>query len=326
MSKQGAPSAPGGVVFLPLQYPHSQLHSSGGQQHAFPRPAFGGHQQHQGGLHGHGVVMQHGHPLAHAHSAPVAHSHGHAPSTSSPTLVALAKSAAATSNALASSVDEDGMLPLDEDGEDATGSPFAAPTGAWEEWHKLDISNMKITTLSPRVILYHQLTELYLQGNALTRLPLPLFRDPGLPNLRVLDLSANQIHWLQPEIAYLLQLRYLNLAWNMIRELPMEIGKLFRLEELALDGNPLVKPSADVIERGARFVTAYFRDRMPGPISTSKLRPLPFRFPSFFLLPPQPATRRRIAIGQLLRPQQRQLLATRQCVSFVTTSWPSLTP
>lgn len=55
-----------------------------------------------------------------------------------------------------------------------------------EDWGKLDISNMKLMALSPNIALYPHITELYLQGNNLTRLPVELFQN--LVQLRVLDL------------------------------------------------------------------------------------------------------------------------------------------
>jgi len=128
------------------------------------------------------------------------------------------------------------------------------------EWTKLDISQKKLVALSPNISIYNHITELYLQDNCLTRLPVELFHS--LVHLRHLDLSRNQLNWLQPEICHLLQLRELNLSWNQIRELPMEMGKLFRLEKLSYDGNPLVKPTQDVLAKGTQFIISYFRDRM----------------------------------------------------------------
>eukprot|EP01125_Pyxidicula_operculata_P015564 TRINITY_DN5297_c0_g1_i1.p1 TRINITY_DN5297_c0_g1~~TRINITY_DN5297_c0_g1_i1.p1 ORF type:complete len:513 (+),score=98.64 TRINITY_DN5297_c0_g1_i1:658-2196(+) len=129
------------------------------------------------------------------------------------------------------------------------------------EWTKLDISSVKLVVLSPNIAIYSNLTELYLQNNNLTSLPSELFRS--LRQLRVLDLSTNQITWLQPEISQLLQLRELNLNWNSIRELPNEMGKLFRLQKLSLEGNPINKPGQDVIKAGTQQCISYLREKMP---------------------------------------------------------------
>eukprot|EP01128_Nolandella_sp_AFSM9_P008532 TRINITY_DN523_c0_g1_i1.p1 TRINITY_DN523_c0_g1~~TRINITY_DN523_c0_g1_i1.p1 ORF type:complete len:653 (+),score=89.99 TRINITY_DN523_c0_g1_i1:25-1959(+) len=132
----------------------------------------------------------------------------------------------------------------------------------YKEWTKLDINGQKIVALSPMITTYQQLTDLYLRDNHLTRLPPQFFQFPGLPNLKVLDLSGNNLHWLQPEICHLLNLKELNLSWNQIRELPVEMGKLFRLETMHLEGNPIVKPANEVLIKGTRYIVSYFRDRM----------------------------------------------------------------
>jgi len=109
-----------------------------------------------------------------------------------------------------------------------------------DKWTKLDISNMKLIALSPNIALYNNITELFLQNNCLTHLPSDFFL--ALTQLRVLDLSANEMTWLQPEICQLVHLKEFNLNWNQIRELPVEMGKLFRLEKFSFEGNPVVKP------------------------------------------------------------------------------------
>jgi len=128
------------------------------------------------------------------------------------------------------------------------------------DWTKLDISSMQLVALSPSISIYSNITELYLQNNNLTRLPVELFRS--LTKLKLLDLSCNKIHFLQPEICHLLQLRELNLNWNLLRELPFELGKLFRLEKLLVEGNPVVKPDPAVIKQGTQYCINFFRDRM----------------------------------------------------------------
>eukprot|EP01130_Rhizamoeba_saxonica_P015525 TRINITY_DN6995_c0_g1_i1.p1 TRINITY_DN6995_c0_g1~~TRINITY_DN6995_c0_g1_i1.p1 ORF type:complete len:501 (+),score=94.86 TRINITY_DN6995_c0_g1_i1:245-1747(+) len=129
-----------------------------------------------------------------------------------------------------------------------------------DEWTKLDISNRKIRTLSPNISIYSNLTELYLQNNSLKALPLSFFSS--LTNLQHLDLSNNQFSWVQLQICNLLDLKVLNLNWNQIRELPNEMGKLFRLESLMLDGNPISKPTPDVLNKDTSYIIGYLRDRM----------------------------------------------------------------
>eukprot|EP01127_Copromyxa_protea_P013814 TRINITY_DN3747_c0_g1_i1.p1 TRINITY_DN3747_c0_g1~~TRINITY_DN3747_c0_g1_i1.p1 ORF type:complete len:526 (+),score=86.19 TRINITY_DN3747_c0_g1_i1:72-1580(+) len=119
---------------------------------------------------------------------------------------------------------------------------------------------MKLVALSPSVSHYTHLTELYLQSNSLSRLPVELFQN--CVQLRILDLSINQFTWLQPEICHLLQLIELNISWNQIHELPVEIGKLFRLKKLHIDGLPLSKPPQDILAKGCKSIVRYYKDRL----------------------------------------------------------------
>ena len=65
--------------------------------------------------------------------------------------------------------------------------------------------------------------------NLLTRLPDSLF---SLANLRVLDVSNNQITTFSPKVSLLRQLRLLNLSENKLEGLPNSIGYLASLESI----------------------------------------------------------------------------------------------
>jgi len=137
-----------------------------------------------------------------------------------------------------------------------------------EEWSRLDISYNGLRILSPSIAQFSQLTELYLNHNALSLLPVELFTV--LLSLRRLDLSYNQIMWIPPDISNLLQLQVLSLVHNQIRELPVEMGKLFRLEKLEIDGNPIISPPIDVLQQDAMFITSFLREKMPSKIKPKK--------------------------------------------------------
>lgn len=143
-----------------------------------------------------------------------------------------------------------------------SGAAATTTTTVTQTWTGLDLSRMKLRAVSPAIAIYGFLTELYLQFNNLSVLPVEMFAS--LRNLRVLDLSYNAIVYLPPEIGHLLHLHTLLLINNSIRELPVETGKLFRLEKLAVEGNPLQDPPQDIIDKGAQSIVAYSRDRMPG--------------------------------------------------------------
>jgi internalin A len=61
----------------------------------------------------------------------------------------------------------------------------------------------------------------------------------GLTSLQSLDLSANQLSSLAPEITKLTSLQSLDLSANRLSSLPPEITKLTRLQSLALNANQL---------------------------------------------------------------------------------------
>jgi Leucine-rich repeat (LRR) protein len=77
-------------------------------------------------------------------------------------------------------------------------------------------------------------------------------------------LSYNNLFTLPAEVSQLLNLRTLLLINNSLQELPMSMGKLFRMEKLAVEGNPLRSPPQDVLDKGAPSIITYMRDRMPG--------------------------------------------------------------
>jgi CCR4-NOT transcription complex subunit 6 len=148
-----------------------------------------------------------------------------------------------------------------------------------QTWTGLDLSRMKLRAVSPSIAIYSFLTELYLQFNNLSVLPVDMFSS--LTNLRVLDLSYNAIVYLPSEISHLLHLHTLLLINNSIRELPVEMGKLFRMDKLAIEGNPLQDPPQDIIDKGAQAVVAYLRDRMPGTSASAVLAAMTFHSCAF---------------------------------------------
>ncbi len=78
--------------------------------------------------------------------------------------------------------------------------------------------------------------ELYLVGQGYGAFPMEVLQ---MPQLRLLDLSQNQIATLPAELGLLTQLEVLILRANAIRQIPPEIGQLQRLQRLDVEKNQL---------------------------------------------------------------------------------------
>jgi CCR4-NOT transcription complex subunit 6 len=153
----------------------------------------------------------------------------------------------------------------------------------------MDLGGMAIHTLSTTSNIfttYAFLTGLYLNHNNLQVLPASI---KHLQCLVLLDVSANKLHWLPPEIGDLRRLRELWSFDNYIESLPWEMAWLRSLEFLGLEGNPLMKlnpagggptsmetifdirksmryehPIAEILVRdGVQALISWFRDNMP---------------------------------------------------------------
>uniref|UniRef100_A0A915C2Z7 poly(A)-specific ribonuclease n=1 Tax=Parascaris univalens TaxID=6257 RepID=A0A915C2Z7_PARUN len=107
--------------------------------------------------------------------------------------------------------------------------------GKQPRWTELEIHG-RVKNVSPGLWQMTSLTALFLNGNALTRIPNEISH---LVNLTMLDLSFNKLRSLPAELGDMISLCHLYLNSNLLRVLPYELGKLFRLQTLGLQGNPL---------------------------------------------------------------------------------------
>ena len=82
---------------------------------------------------------------------------------------------------------------------------------------KLDLSDLKLSTLPEAIGQLSQLQELYLSGNQLSTLPEAIGQ---LSQLQELDLSGNQLSTLPEAIGQLSQLQALDLSGNQLSTLP----------------------------------------------------------------------------------------------------------
>ena len=148
-------------------------------------------------------------------------------------------------------------------------SPEDVMSGKKSQWPELEITG-SVRNLSPSLWKMTHLTCLYLNDNALTKLPADVCR---LACLTHLDLSSNKLRSLPPEIGELVYLRELLLTGNHLRVLPYEMGKLFKLQVLGLKQNPLTQEFLVIYnEPGGTFkLLSYLLENLPRESACSSL-------------------------------------------------------
>lgn len=93
---------------------------------------------------------------------------------------------------------------------------------------------MKAYNLQTAIAHREEVTELYLHNCRLEFLPPVVF---GMPLLRKLEITANQVREIPPQIRELKKLRSLSLYFNQIEEIPPQLFELQQLTELHLGNN-----------------------------------------------------------------------------------------
>ncbi|MBD3391357.1 MAG: hypothetical protein GF418_04855 [Chitinivibrionales bacterium] len=101
---------------------------------------------------------------------------------------------------------------------------------------ELTLDGMGITSLHPSIAACTSLSELWLDDNPLTDLPLEL---AALPNLEGISLCGVELTALPTVVPSLAGLTFLDLSYTGLDTLPPELANLALLEELSLGGNDL---------------------------------------------------------------------------------------
>ncbi|KAF8216440.1 hypothetical protein K438DRAFT_1797202 [Mycena galopus ATCC 62051] len=86
-----------------------------------------------------------------------------------------------------------------------------------------------------------QAIQLYLGGNQICRLPIPLLH---LDKMTVLSLRNNRLKSLPPEVRHLLNLHTLNVAGNQLQDLPAEI-RFLKLKTFQVFPNPFIRQPSE---------------------------------------------------------------------------------
>jgi len=106
-----------------------------------------------------------------------------------------------------------------------------------------------------------ELQELYLRRMRLSEVPSDI---PSLQRLHILDLSQNSLVSIPQDFKNLVSLKELDLSDNNILTLPPELGLLEpSLQVLRLNGNPLRSIRRTILDRGAKAVLNYLKDKIP---------------------------------------------------------------
>ncbi len=97
---------------------------------------------------------------------------------------------------------------------------------------------MRFYDLKSALLRHDEVTELFLNGNEWTEIPVAIWEFTAL---QVLDLSNNRLLELSENIGRLTQLRALNLSQNQLQTLPQSLNALGGLQKLNLTNNRLAK-------------------------------------------------------------------------------------
>ncbi|XP_073158843.1 plant intracellular Ras-group-related LRR protein 6-like isoform X2 [Henckelia pumila] len=128
---------------------------------------------------------------------------------------------------------------------------------------KLSINSNKLILLPHSISHLTNLETLDARLNCLRSLPDDL---ENLVNLKTLNVSQNfqYLTTLPYSIGLLMSLVELDVSYNKITHLPESMGCLKRLQKLSVEGNPLVSPPTEVIERGLQAVKEYLCGKING--------------------------------------------------------------
>ncbi|CAK7345626.1 unnamed protein product [Dovyalis caffra] len=126
---------------------------------------------------------------------------------------------------------------------------------------KLSVNSNKLVFLPMSTSHLTSLKTLDARLNNLRSLPEDL---ENLINLEVLNVSQNfqYLETLPYSIGLLISLVELDVSYNKITTLPDSMGCLRKLQKLCVEGNPLISPPMEVVERGLDVVKEYLSEKM----------------------------------------------------------------
>ncbi len=138
-----------------------------------------------------------------------------------------------------------------------------ALTGLPESLGLLQITGLRLTmneisVLPQSLKMMQQMRSVVLNINALVEFPRGLC---DLVNLENLSLCKNKITIVPEAVGNMTALRDLRLDWNDIEELPTETCHLASLHSISMNGNPMRRPTMDIIAQGPEVVKQWCATR-----------------------------------------------------------------
>ena len=114
--------------------------------------------------------------------------------------------------------------------------------------NNLDLSSQNLSKVPDNTFTQTDLQELNVSNNKLTGSLQAEVRH--LQNLRVLNMSNNQLSGVPAEIGQLSKLEILDLSNNQLTGLPNELGNLKNLKTLNISGNNYSVQDLEIIKKG----------------------------------------------------------------------------
>ena len=154
----------------------------------------------------------------------------------------------------------DGTNSSDQDGEDRR-RPWSTEQKR-QNWMNLDMSGQGLRRLSSPIFDYYFLQKVYLVSNNLSELPAAIGQ---LRQLRILNVSYNQLTELPDEVGMCTFLKQLLAFNNRISQVSSALGSLHNLNVLGLEGNPLDQETSTMLmERGTKAFIQHLKETSPG--------------------------------------------------------------
>ncbi|VDM31106.1 unnamed protein product [Hydatigera taeniaeformis] len=122
----------------------------------------------------------------------------------------------------------------------------------------ISFENCELASIPSEILTFTQLQRLSLYGNQICSLPDIFFYS--FPQLTWLDLRFNFLSAISRAVKNLQRIKNLLIGHNKIERLCLELGGIESLMGLNIEGNPLLFPSRNIINKGSKYVLQYLKE------------------------------------------------------------------